>query len=667
MDKDLEEIRAQMDAVDSRIVEALAERQRLVQDVVAYKAKTGKRVRDPERERAMLTRLATEARAVGLDGYFVTRLFHQVLDQSLRYQQGRLSTPSPEGATADRSIVVAFQGRSGAYSEMAAEQHFGPHGVAIRTDGYDSFAHTLQAVESHKADYGILPVENTTAGSINEAYDLLAHTDLSVVGEEIVHASHCLVALPNATLPQIRRVYSHPQGLLQCSDFIAGLIDCHAEAFTDTAMSVVKVRDDGDPSQAAIASERAATLYGLQVLARDIANQRDNYTRMMVVARQPVHFDSRIPCKTSLIFATAHSEGALLRCLEGLAQHRLNLTKLESRPRPGVAWEYLFYVDFEGSSASAQVQEALASLRPHTSFLKVLGSYPARTTRQGHPADTERALSERLVLHSPRDQTQTLRVGKSAIGGQRPVLIAGPPAAESRAQVMACAKALQAVGADILRAPCFRAQRDLGHFGGAGLPGLAWLEEARRTLGLPVMCNVREGADVSAVAAVADILEVDGDRMQDYALLEKLGKLDRPIMLRRAPDATLETWLASAQHLAAFGNQQVLLCEGGIGGPGGRTVLDLAALSELHQQPFPVITDLTASVLPGGTSPRQAWAAMGRAALQAGAHGLILSVHPDPSAALTEDAALALSDLEGLVRSELGGSPSSVTSAVTVP
>jgi chorismate mutase/prephenate dehydratase len=204
-----------------------------------------------------------------------------------------------------------------------------------------------------------------------------------VIGEEILRVEHCLLALEEMPLTEVRRVYSHPQALAQCSVFLSGLERCTVQAFTDTAMSVKRVRDEGDKSQAAIGSERAALLYGLKVIARNIANQKENFTRFMVISRGVLRYDERIPCKTSLIFSTRHEEGALVRCLNVLADQGLSLTKLESRPRPGSPFEYLFYVDFEGNQESASVQRALAAMRKHTTLLRVLGSYPSRTRERG--------------------------------------------------------------------------------------------------------------------------------------------------------------------------------------------------------------------------------------------------------------------------------------------
>jgi chorismate mutase/prephenate dehydratase len=380
--RDLSKIRAQLDAIDRRILDAIADRHDIIEDVAQLKADGTQQLRDMLREEGQLTELVDAGRARGLDSYYVTQLFNEILDHSVRFQQEHLTdVQNPERKSEERALI-AFQGADGAYSQIAAEKHFAPRNVEITSKGYGSFAKMLEAVASGEARYGMLPVENTTAGSINEAYDLLAQTSLAVIGEELLHVEHCLVALPDATLGQIRSVFSHPQALAQCSVFLSTLQDCTIQSFTDTAASVKKVRDDADPTQAAIASERAAQLYGLSIIARNAENQRDNFTRFMVVSREAVNYDLRIPCKSSLILATKNEEGALLKCLNVLAEHGLNLSKLESRPRPNVPWEYLFYVDVEGNSADPKVREAFAAVEAHTSYFKALGSYPARTTQR---------------------------------------------------------------------------------------------------------------------------------------------------------------------------------------------------------------------------------------------------------------------------------------------
>jgi chorismate mutase/prephenate dehydratase len=373
---ELDAIRASIDALDRSIVQALAERKRHVQELTRLKTGSALALRDSAREDEVLSRLSALAQQQGLSAYFVRALYREIFDFSLRVQQQHVIDQRNSGERAKRRAIVSFQGADGAYSQIAAERHFAAWDGEIECRGQSSFLALLQAVSTGAADYGMLPVENTTAGSINEAYDLLAQTSLAVVGEEVLRVEHCLVGLPDASVEQIRRVYSHPQALAQCSVFLSGLEDCAVQSFTDTAMSVQKVRDEADPTQAAVASQRAADLYGLKVLARNIENQKDNYTRFMVVARTPLRLDESVTCKTSLIFSTRHEQGALVRCLNVLADRGLNLTKLESRPRPNSPFEYLFYVDFEGNLESEAVRGAIEGMRAHTSYLKVLGCYP---------------------------------------------------------------------------------------------------------------------------------------------------------------------------------------------------------------------------------------------------------------------------------------------------
>lgn len=282
-------------------------------------------------------------------------------------------------------LTIGFQGIDGAYSQIASERHFAGKTSELITRGFDTFAQLLQAVLDGQIDFAMQPIENTTAGSINDAYDLLARLDLHLVGEEVLKVEHCLAALPGSSIADIRRVYSHPQALAQSSDFLGNLRDCAVISFTDTAMAMKKVRDEGAPDQAAVASERAAKLYDLNVLAHDIANQKSNFTRFVIASKQPARFALDVPCKTSLILTIRHEQGALVRCLNVLADHELSLTKLESRPRPNTPWEYIFYVDFEGNLANPEVARAIEGVRAHTLALRVLGSYPVHAQSQYKP------------------------------------------------------------------------------------------------------------------------------------------------------------------------------------------------------------------------------------------------------------------------------------------
>jgi chorismate mutase/prephenate dehydratase len=275
----------------------------------------------------------------------------------------------------NRELRVGYQGTAGAYSELAAKRHFA-YAKRVQCVGYHSFREMLEALQRREVDYAVLPIENSIAGSINESYDLLAKMGLHLVGEEFQPIAHCLIGAADVPVSEVRRVYSHPVALAQCREFLERLEDCHVEAFVDTAMSVEKVKEEGDPTQAAIASEEAAELHGLPVLRRDIADHPENYTRMVIVATEPAHHGQGIACKTSLIFSTIHEQGALARCIAIFAERGLNLTKIESRPKPDTPFEYIFYMDFEGNVDREVTQAALDDLGTVTTFLVVLGSYP---------------------------------------------------------------------------------------------------------------------------------------------------------------------------------------------------------------------------------------------------------------------------------------------------
>ena len=285
-----------------------------------------------------------------------------------------------------RSRRVAFQGIEGAYSHLASKEFFSDEPDRTIFTGCMTFADVIKAVEDGKASYGVLPIENTTAGSINQVYDLLTRAHVYIVGEEIYSIDHCLLGLKSIPLSHLTRIYSHPQALAQCEHFLAGLHHCEQVPFNDTAMAVQKIKTDGDPFHAAIASDEAGRLYGITILARNIADERVNLTRFLVVATEPVQVDGGGASKTSLVIGIRHQEGALLEALSVLHGAHINLTKLESRPKPGSPFEYLFYIDFEGSITEDRVKAALGELRRATSFLKILGSYPsqrASTTRPG--------------------------------------------------------------------------------------------------------------------------------------------------------------------------------------------------------------------------------------------------------------------------------------------
>ena len=373
----LEEIRKTIDHLDEAIVKALGERQKIVQQVIHDKLERADEIRDPEREEKLLKKIREKAPEAGMDPFFLEQLFREIIQYSVRYQTHALLDHQNDKAQ-EETIRVSYQGTDGAFSHQAAMRHFKQRYKHVECIGYTRFEEAADAVEKGDVDVSILPIENTTAGSINDTYDLLNEKNLYIIGEEVLKINHCLMAPENVQLSNVRRILSHPQAIAQCSRFLSSLPRCHVESYFDTAMAARKVRDDDDLSQAAIASSYAAEIYGLNILKRDLANQEDNFTRFVIVNKAEISCDPQLNCKTSLIFATIDEKGALLKCLNLLDANGINMTKLESRPRMGHPWQSLFYLDIEGNTNNTRVSDALEKLAKKAQYLKVLGSYPVR-------------------------------------------------------------------------------------------------------------------------------------------------------------------------------------------------------------------------------------------------------------------------------------------------
>jgi len=380
---DLEKLRGKLDGVDRRLLEALGERLKTVGEIAQVKARGLPFLRDHDRESELLARIEGWARELGLDEFRTHEIYREIIAMSLKAQEEALLKREQVERSARGARLVAFQGIEGSYSQLAARKYFAARADGMEFVGTRTFAEALAMAESGEAGYAFLPVENTTAGSINQTYDLLRQTALSIVGEEVLHVRHRLLGPDGADVENLRRVLSHPQALTQCSRFLASLEDVELVAFVDTAASAKEVSASGDLRQAAIASAEAGEIYGLTVLRDGIADQEENWTRFVVISGLEIELDHRIPAKTSLVLTTPHREGALAHCLHLLAKHGVNLTKLESRPVPRRPWEYLFYVDIEGSVESDNAALAIAELRRECPYLRVLGSYPARTTAAG--------------------------------------------------------------------------------------------------------------------------------------------------------------------------------------------------------------------------------------------------------------------------------------------
>ena len=267
-------------------------------------------------------------------------------------------------------MKVAFQGEKGAYSEMAVYKFFGS---SVDVKPCRDFKDVFEGVEKQEAQHGVVPIENSLEGSINQTYDLFLKHNLKVCGEVVVRVSHCLVANKGTALEQVKTVYSHPQALAQCRNFLErsgwDLIPTY-----DTAGSAKMLKEKKLKDAAAIASEKAAELYGLKILAREIEDNPNNYTRFFVLSKEDSPKTAND--KTSIIFAAAHKPGSLYQALGEFAKRGISLTKIESRPTKQTPWEYNFYLDFEGHRSEPRCMEALEALKEYSAFIKILGSYP---------------------------------------------------------------------------------------------------------------------------------------------------------------------------------------------------------------------------------------------------------------------------------------------------
>jgi prephenate dehydratase len=268
-------------------------------------------------------------------------------------------------------MKVAFQGIKGAYSEQAAYRFYGRK---IETVSFDSFDEVFQSVVSKSVDSGVVPVENTIAGSVVENYDLMLSSDTTVVAEVYQPICHCLLANSNASLSTIKKAYSHPHALKQCKDFLKthGIT---AQPLYDTAGAACQVAEWDRTDYAAIASELCAEIYNMKIVAKDIQSNSSNTTRFFIIVATGQISENGRAEKTTLAFATKHAPGALVDALKIFQKHRLNLTRLESRPIPENPWEYVFYTDFEGGLHEPSAKNAIDELRSKAAFVKILGNY----------------------------------------------------------------------------------------------------------------------------------------------------------------------------------------------------------------------------------------------------------------------------------------------------
>lgn len=375
--RELADIRAELDVIDKKITELFEERLELVTQVAEYKIANGKPVLDRKREAEKLARLSalagSEFSKIG-----VRELFEQIMAIS-RKRQYQLLTDSGQGEDTGFEVKdsidfaharVVYQGVEGAYSQMAMNAFFGEH-----TDSFhvETWRNAMEALKNGEADFAVLPIENSSAGIVSENYDLLVEYDNYIVGEQTIKVDHALLGLPEAEISDITCVYSHPQALMQCVDFLDEHRDWERISLKNTAMSAKKVVEDGQKNQAAIANPLTAEIYGLKVLKRSINYSSENSTRFIIVSGKKMC--KRDAGKISICFEVPHESGSLYHMLSHIIYNNLNMNKIESRPIKDKSFEYRFFVDFEGNLKDGAVQNALTGLAEEAGKLRILGNY----------------------------------------------------------------------------------------------------------------------------------------------------------------------------------------------------------------------------------------------------------------------------------------------------
>ena len=373
---DLTDLRQQIDEIDARIVELYEKRMEIAGQVAQYKIETGKKVFDKAREEEKI-RTVKALTHNDFNRHGIEELFEQIMSMSRKLQYRLLSEHGSSGklpfigvdSLSQGKARVVFQGAEGAYSQAAMIQYFGEQ---VNSFHVETFRDAMIAIDEGSADFAVLPIENSTAGIVSEIYDLLVEFENYIVGEQIIRIEHCLMAVPGTEISDIRTVYSHPQSLMQSARFL-NQYGWQQISMQNNAFAAKKVAADLDKTQAAIASEYAAKLYGLEVLKKGVNQSSTNSTRFIIVTNQKIF--RRDAKKVSICFEVPHESGSLYHMLSHFIYNNLNMNRIESRPIEDRNWEYRFFIDFDGNLSDGAVRNALRGLREEAREMKILGNY----------------------------------------------------------------------------------------------------------------------------------------------------------------------------------------------------------------------------------------------------------------------------------------------------
>ena len=373
---DLSQLRQQIDTIDRQIVDLYEKRMDVSRQVAEYKIETGKKVFDKQREQEKIAGVKALTHN-DFNSHGVEELFEQIMSMSRKLQYQLLAAHGSEGRLPFIGVDeletecarVVYQGAEGSYSQAAMRKFFGENVNAFHVE---SFRDAMSAIDEGSADFAVLPIENSTAGIVNEIYDLLVEFENYIVGEQVIPIEHCLLALPGTKMEEIKRVYSHPQSLMQSARYLSEH-DWQQISMQNNAFAARKVAEEKDRTQAAIASEYAAKLYGLEILEKGVNQSSTNSTRFIIVTNQKIFLKNAR--KVSICFEVAHESGSLYHMLSHFIYNNLNMNRIESRPIEDRNWEYRFFIDFDGNLSDSAVKNALRGLRDEARNMKILGNY----------------------------------------------------------------------------------------------------------------------------------------------------------------------------------------------------------------------------------------------------------------------------------------------------
>lgn len=373
---ELSELREQIDKIDKALVDLYEERMDVCRNVAQFKISTGKKVLDKERELAKIEAVKELAHS-DFNRLGVAELFEQIMAMSRKLQYRLLAENGKVeafpfvkvDAVKTEQVKVVFQGAKGSYSEAAMVAYFGKN---ITSYNVETFKAAMQELETGNADFAVLPIENSTAGSVSEVNDLLMEYDVCIAGEQIIPVNHCLLATHDSSLTDIKKVYAHPQALMQSAHFLTDM-GYEQISLKNNAFAAKKVAEDNDKTQAAIASEYAAETYGLKILKKGVNDVSTNATRFLILSREKVY--KKDADRISICIELEHKSGALYQALSHFIYNGLNMTRIESRPIDNKDWEYRFFIDFEGNLDDDAVKNALFGLKEEAGKMKILGNY----------------------------------------------------------------------------------------------------------------------------------------------------------------------------------------------------------------------------------------------------------------------------------------------------